>query len=680
MPRARFRALIAGGVLLLLVGAGLPQALPAFAEDAPAGDGPATMSADAADAPRLLLAPQQPLLRVTDDTADFVVELRNPTAEALPAGELSLWLGADPLSDPAQLTAPPRTAPVVRTQLVTRPLPATPAGGAQTVTLTVPVDALPLQFASEPGVYPVRAEFDTADTAAAAVELAAQSIVVWRSAGVDARLDLSLVIPLVLPSTVQGMPTPADLAAVTPRLAALLDAAEQWDATLAIDPRIIAGIRVAGDATPPAARALLDRLEESVLPSFTLQFADADPAAQAALGYSQLLRPAGFSFVSDSASYTRSDNAETNVGLLRPTTARLLEWPAGFAGAWPAEGQVDADTLRLLHTSGMSSLILDSENVTFTDPDAAAARVELDSFETLVSDHDLAAAAREALMGDSATARDAARARLVGALALAAGDDGAHLLLALDRGAIADSSTLDALFTTLDALPWVMPTAAAAQPLGTARLEPGTASDGRLAALQKIRASADRIVTLAPLLSRPWYLTEYQQLRLLDAFATRYAMPWADFPSVASAIEVRDRELLTGVRVTASENTQLVGSSSRLPVLVHNALPFEAAFTLTAAATSAASRVPEHTFTDQHVDAGGNTTVLVQINSRVSSGNSALYVTIADVGGTKVYSDAIVPLTLRSSYETTLLVILGALAALLFGFGLWRSIRRHRAE
>lgn len=64
--------------------------------------------------------------------------------------------------------------------------------------------------------------------------------------------------------------------------------------TIAVDPRIIAGTRALGSNAPGAATTLLDRLERSTSPMFLLQFADADPAVQAALGFETLLQPLGF--------------------------------------------------------------------------------------------------------------------------------------------------------------------------------------------------------------------------------------------------------------------------------------------------------------------------------------------------------------------------------------------------
>jgi hypothetical protein len=165
---------------------------------------------------------------------------------------------------------------------------------------------------------------------------------------------------------------------------------------------------------------------------------------------------------------------------------------------------------------------------------------------------------------------------------------------------------------------------------------------------------------------------------MLSALATRYAEPGADFPAVIDERRARDEELLQGVQVVTTANTQLVGVSSQVPVQLHNALPFDAIVSLRVAPLSAGIAVPERGFEGVTVPAEGNKTVLVPVNSRISSGESALLVRVGDAAGEQFTASATLQLTIRSSFETILLAVLGAAAALLFGFGIWRSVRRRR--
>ena len=585
--------------------------------------------------------------------------------------------------------------------------------------------------------------------------LTAKTALVLEGPEFPAQVSVTAVVPFVLPEQIKTMPTPEDLAAVAPRLEALLTAAESWRATLAVDPRLTTAIRAYGSTAPAPARELLARLEATPLPLFMLQFADADPAAQADLGFESLLQPIGLSHVTrlgdadadegtdladgtpadtdDSADAgnmgdagidaergidrtDRSDdpsqptdpeqdeaeaeesttggdaaasNADDNAGndattddpaadavsdAVTEELRRLLDWPTAEPGAWPAEGAANAATLDLLRRSGITSLVLSSENVA----EDTASRASIGGFDALISDARLGSHTRLALRGSSTAERLAGGSALAADLALAAETDSPGLVLAFDRGATADASAPAALLDELGALPWVVPTFAAEQPTGDGVLRGGGLSEQRDEMLRSAVQTSARIDELAPLLEHPEYLAEYQGMRLLETFATHYAAPGIDLAEVRSLIDGRDRELLEGVQVLTSESMQLVGTQSQVPVLLRNALPFDALVTLRAVPTSAAIQVPDRRFEDEQVVAGGNTTVLVPVNSRVSSGDSGLMVQVADAADDTVFASATLRLILRSSYESIMLVVLGSIAFLLLGIGVWRSVLRHR--
>lgn len=776
MSRAHRRPLLraaAGGLAALLLaglwgqGSALAQPLPT--QPLPTQEGDAEAGADATAA-ELVVAPQDAVLSPSAEVYGFAVLVRNPGEEELAGGTLRLWLDTERLGSREELAAlggetgagagaeAPETgtdtdagdaegtaAPPIL--LVEAEAQATQAEGEQSLTVTVPREAVPLL---DSGVYAVRAELvldEGADGDAGgetdgdagtgslggggAPILVATTAVVWRGPATGERVPLSVVVPFVLPEDVRTMPTRDDLGRAAPRLDALLTAAERWRATLAVDPRIIAGIRAYGTAAPAAARDFLARLEGSALPMFLLQFADADPAAEAALGFDELLQPTGLAYLTrlgtfdgaddggaddtgtedaDAANRGTGDNgAHDGEGAVdsedpaagtsgesdgespdgsdedpdpenpsAPGLDELLSWPTATAGAWPADGRANAETLELLRRAGATSLVLRSDNVV----GAGSPRATVNGFDALIADARLGSAARLALAGASAAERAGGAATLSAELALAAADateQSPGLVLGLDRAAVADAEEPAALLDTLEALGWLTPANAAELPRGSAALQDGAISEERQQLLEAALEASDRIDALAPLLERPGYLTQYQRIRLLEAFATRYAGDEVDLAAVEERNRERDEELLAGVQVVPSENTQLVGTESRVPVLVRNSLPFDARVTLRATPSSAAIRVPDRLFPDQAVDAESNATVLVPVLSRVSSGESGLFVEVADAEDDAVFFRAMLRLTIRSSYETIMLATLGALAALLLGFGVWRSVRRRRS-
>ncbi|WP_416444333.1 DUF6049 family protein [Leucobacter sp. HNU] len=442
-------------------------------------------------------------------------------------------------------------------------------------------------------------------------------------------------------------------------------------------------------AGPQSARELLARLEASTLPQFLLQFADADPAAQAALGSDRLLEPNGLGYytAASSAPTPGSEDASgqdqgtggttpTADPAAAPTLDELVAWPNGSARAWPADGQADASTLALLQHSGTESVVLDSSNVSLTGGPSA----RVDGLQALVADAQLGTAVRGGLAATTEAERNADSAEAAARLALLSTPDGAAgtTVLALDRRTVADDDHPEEVFELLDALSWVSPVRETAQAAGSATLSPKKPAQDRLDLLKDAIARESAVTDLAPLLARPESLGEYQRVRLLALLATSGASPEADFAKTAADYRARDAKLLNGVTAIRNDHTQLVGASTRVPVLLRNDLPFDAVVTVVASPASAAISVPTRTFSRVEIPAGSGRTTLVPVDSRISSGESGLIIDISPVGSDEVAFTGTLPLTIRSVVETVALSVLGGLAALLLGFGIWRSIRRRR--
>lgn len=325
----RIRSLItaaSSGVLslALALGGALPTVDTTDATDATAASEPAPL-------PTLVVAPGEPVL--TDPNGPLTIDalLRNPSDTELPAGELLLELSVAPVKSVDALESPDGLtySKLATSELGTTKAAGGPAGTADTADLTANVAAdttaegteptngdtpvppvvdpseqrasvevtaadLPFTNTTAPGTYVLRATY-TAEGADAPAATATTPLV-WRGSG-ERKIALSMIVPFVLPANVQTMPTRAQLGELTPGWDRLLTGAEAAKATLAIDPRIIAGIRSYGVNAPEAARDLLTRLEATTSPSFLLQFGDADVAAQAALGFTSLMSPSSLEFV-----------------------------------------------------------------------------------------------------------------------------------------------------------------------------------------------------------------------------------------------------------------------------------------------------------------------------------------------------------------------------------------------
>ncbi|NLB46859.1 MAG: hypothetical protein GX814_03790 [Microbacteriaceae bacterium] len=674
----------------------------------------------------LIAAPATPTLDLTADSFEFRAVLRNLEDEPLAPGSISLSItptdteqtaeqSEDDASDTREVIAEADTAELA-------------AGAELIIEFAVNRSDLPLALPREPGVYALNAQFDPIEATAVTTDntalIASTTHFVWGPIAAAQPIPYTLIVPLVLPETVLGIPTADELANVAPALLTLLTAAEEQFATIAVDPRILVGTRGLGENAPANARELVQRLEARASSVFLLQLADADVSVQAALGFEQLLEPLGFDYITQLGSFPvpetpdpadpehadatapgevngdeaggengdptvvgddpapadpgepvdpadPSEPSEPITGV--PTTAELMTLEGSRLAAWPAPGDTGAATLALLERSGITTVVLDASNVR----DATAPHATIGSFEAIISDDIAGTAVTQALTGSTVTERTAGLAALSAQLALGLRSAAPGMIIAFDRGATAQSADPTLVFQLLQTLSWAQPVAEQAQATGTAQLWAGESLEERRELLRAALTRSAEIDALAPLLETPDYLPQYQRVRVLEAFATRYASPHESFTAKDAEVRERDEQLLRGVQPVTTDSTQLVGTLTRVPVRLTNALPFQAKVSLRATATSATISVQEHRF-ETVVPTTGNTSVLVPVRSRVSSGEAGLLLEVRDVNGEHTYASARQPLTLRASVETIMLSVLGGATVLLIGFGVWRSIRRRR--
>lgn len=730
--RDRVRSAAATAVAILLVAGcwAAPPASAATPDETEAPDSAETAETAETDvAPEIVVAPAKPVFPAGDDEFQFSVLIRNPGDDPLPAGSVHLQLDSDRANSAADLDA---EFPETGTRVTSAEVGATEAAGEQSATVSVSRDDFPLDADSDAGVYRIQASFAPESPqngdeggAAAAIEPATSSVV-WRGPASSDPATVSLIVPLVLTGETGAMPTRAQLSNAASRLIELLDAAEAQRATLAIDPRITAGIRAYGDAAPEVAVELLDRLERTSLDTFMLQFGDADPAAQAALGLDSLLQPEDLSYIARHGSFAAPETTEapgstetpeategdagatgdeggavgadsqptpeapgsdgtdadaaatgaedaSEVPPGAPGLDELLSWDEPTPTAWPAPGQVDQRTVDLVRDAGITRLVVDSANVTRKE----GPRAKLDGMDAIVTDTLADEAIARSIREESSADRAAGLATTASLLAFAPDGEAPHLVIGLDRGAVGDTENAAAVVEELAAISWIDTVPVEEQPAGTASLRSGAALESRVDLLQAALGREEEINALAPLLTHPEYLAGYQRARILTLFATRNASAGSDFDGIAERFQARDRDLLEGVHVISSEHTQLLGASSRVPLQVHNSLPFDAEIAGTVTPASAAISAPERRIEPTLVPAEGNQTVLVPVTARISSGESALMIELTDRGGEQVYYSGGQPLTIRAAIERIALITVGSLAALLLGFGIWRSVRRH---
>lgn len=675
----------------------------------------------------LVVSPVTAVFTAKDEAAKFNVLLRNLGERTVAEGSIELSLGAR-LTGGSALAPQQGTAPD-RTVIATSTIGAISGESEESTTITVPLTDIPLFTPAEHGVYPLYAKFLSSDSPSAS-EVTAYSPIVWEGPHVaTSSVNLTQIVPILLPANVHSMPSRPQLDEISTRLDKLLDYATRTQSVLAIDPRIIASIRGYGLEAPQSAQTLLADLESSQLTSFTLQYADADPAAQAALGATELLQPAGLEFLTrfgawdaqqpdeeteldqppgdgaatpdenqgsaaadaegvaateepaddaaaeDEVSPDSKEPLHNEIGIA-PTLEELGSWPNGVAGSWPAPGDTSAKTLSLLRAAGLDLTVLRSDNVTVT----GGPRARLGSSNAIVTDSELDAGVSLALKGQSIAERELGTVQALARLTLASDSGVPGLVLGVDRGHIADSERPEELLELLAQPRWVRAAPLDAQEEGTAQLQAGAPEAERLEQLSAAAENEAFVLEARSLLVNPEYLDSYQRMRLMSLFATGYSAPDAAFHERARLFAKRDLELREGVRLVGTTHAQLVGGSSRIPIQVRNTLPFDAVIRLSVSPTSAALVVPERLFEDIALPEDSSERVLVPAKSRVSSGESGLLLSVSSADGSFTASTSRLAVSISTRVEVVAIAILASAAVLLFGFGILRSVRRRRGS
>lgn len=611
--------------------------------------------------PEIVVAPASAVSSPNAETLLFEVFISNPTAETIDAGSVTLWLSSTPITSRDQLNSSPDT--LASEFLGTVKTPKLAKGDQRRIALEVNQGDETLGLDRSSGVYLLAAKYLVKDEQA----LITSTPIIW--GGVTAPpIKLTYVVPFVLPTAIDTVPTAAELEEVSPRLLQLLNLAETRRATLAIDPRIITAVRTLGNRAPESATELLSRFERTSNPLFLLQFADADPAAQSALGFDELIQPTGFDYL---------NGDEVNTTALSETqqaqqVAELTSLPNAQRVAWPANGEMNSQTQSWLQAQGITSFILESNNVTASTP-----AVQIGDARALVSDSTLSRLAAEALSSTAIVKRHAAQSEIAALTALLASQQ-QSVVLALDRGAVANSNTPESILRTFDSFAWVQAAPETEQAVSAAALLEGSVSPQRIETLQMVTERSTQIDELAPLLVHPEYLPQYQRVRFMHALSATLDSTAINGAAAFADIAETDEKLLRGVRPVSTESVQLVGSSSEVPVTVRNWLPFETNASVQVTPVSAVILVTDRRYTVKIAETSTEK-LLVPVKSRVSRGQTAISVEVRNIEGTQVFATETIPITLRTAVETVLISTFGAAVAVLLLFGIWRSVRRTRS-
>jgi len=674
-------------VALLLVGLlGLGAGGAASAATAAATDGPPV-----APPITLSVAPDDGGVVSADVPLSVTVAAVNPSASTVGAGEVRISTSTTALATRADVTSwleatenPASATPVT---LATAELAGIAARGEGALALSID----PATFAGwAAGVYPLRAEYDSDQ----GTRWATSVLVVSPGPGTGA---LAVVVPITAPALTDGLLTADQLASLTAPggdLRDRLDAVAGTSATLAIDPAIVAAIRVLGTSAPTSARTWLDDLLALPNSRFALQFGDADLATQVAAGLDAPLAVstlAPYMTASDfpasptptPASTPTSTGTDAGGTSPLPTLTELTDiGPVSVAPVfWPATGTADSTVIATLG----AQVVDDTSSITLVasatvTPDPTPAWASVDGARVLVYDADastqLGAAAESTDPVPLAGALAAASA--YAALATAAAPD-APLLVTVDRFTATSTTALRATTALASGLSGRTATgltdltAGAPATVGVASLD---AAAEPAAALTTLLDDESNLAAFATILAAPRLLTSPERASILQLIGNAWRPQPGAWNDAVAAHRAQTATTLDAVGVVPPSDITLAASSAPLTLSVRNDLPWPVSLVLIA--TPNDPRLIVQNTTPVEAGAAQKTRVSVPVEARVGSGESMIRLQLRSPSMVAIGPSIPVHVAVRAEWESVGIIVMVALVGGMIIAGVVRTVLRLR--
>lgn len=526
-------------------------------------------------------------------------------------------------------------------------------------------------------------------------------------------VSISVIVPLVVPPSTTGLLSAEELVTITGENGSLtrqLDAILGTPATLAIDPMILASIRVLGTTAPEEARAWLARLEALSNESFLLSYGDGDLLTAVRTGTADVLTPSGFDFALDPASFgdsapdvdadpdadptadataapetptatdaptpaptdaptpTPTETADPDLPPPFPTTEKLLAWETALPSiAWPHGPGVGAADISALRGLGFETVLL-------SDVDTGAvshAHAEIGDGSALVID----SARSQALRVASTTLLDTDRAALIEAFtadlaAQATVAPGRAIVLALGRTWPNSPLSLREVLTSIaltDAARLVPLGDVLASPTSPASVSEGSRNLEREAVFAALTPLVDAERTFSNVVVDPAALLDPRRLQLLSL----YGIGWIDDPEWAEAVTAfreRSEEIVNSVRIERGSDVVLLARSAGLRVSISNALDLPVVVNVTIDPRSPILR--SEGSRGLTVDPNATGSVYLPVQS-IANGDARVLTSVSSLNGQPIDS-SVLNVSVRAEWETLGTLIFVLVLVLVFAAGVIR--------
>jgi murein biosynthesis integral membrane protein MurJ len=671
-------------------------------------------AAAAAGKTTISIAPADRGIVQRDADLELAITVTNDTDSDVPAGTADLDIfrsvsTRDVLSDWLSDTT---TTGYLGAPMDSVDIPAVPAHRSVTLgSVKVVSGNVALGGYSSFGARRIAAEYTAGDTTAVA-----RSAITWYP---DTDTDqtpvsVSVAMPITMPKNGAGVLDAGVLASATAvdgTLTQQLVAAEDHNVAVAVDPRIIASIRLLGANAPSSATAWLNRLESLRNETFALPYADADVTGLRQAGANGILSPISLDQEVDpddfpgattptptptdaivptadaSATTTPTDAPTTDAGTpdeqtptTLPTTQSLLDFPYSMDSiAWPVEGTVTAADLPALAKAGTKTTIVSSGNTSAGADTTIAASEQIGGQHVLVSDQSMSSLLRSAATASTQQEWATAMSELTATLATSARAATAEgpILMTLGRDWPTDSARLGQALDALESTPWVAPadlSTASSATAGSLTLTEGSNGDARTDQLERLVRGEQDLTAFASALDTPTDLTAPARLSLLALSSNAWR---ADPDALADAVDARVAnwaDTVSKVSIPDSSSLTLLGDRSSLPISIRNSSKYPVTVRLSVTPSNSALRVVRNDI-EVKVQAESSTRTTVPVQS-VANGKVNLTLSLTSPTGIKIAAPATVELNVQAQWETVITAAAAVALVAIFGFGIVRSIRK----
>ncbi|WP_157157676.1 DUF6049 family protein [Diaminobutyricimonas sp. LJ205] len=607
----------------------------------------------------------------TLNDASASVHLANTPADS--PNELAEWFQAEPDSDE---DAGRELARVDASGL-------SPRSSTQLV-VTVPAASIPIT-APTTEAYALAVRLNVAGETVAEE----RNAIVWHPEPVSPAVGVGIIVPLVIPQHPDAMIDAATLAAATGPVGLLsreLNAAIGSPAALAVDPMILASIRVLGSDAPPSALEWLSRLETAPNDKFTLGYADSDLTLPLQAGAGAPVGVESFDFALNPSRFQTPTPAPTTPGTpapvpeqTLPTTEQLMALPGSIGAiAWPGTDSVTTADLPPLAAAGYQTLLLSSGNLEGED---GRSHVTAGGADVLVVQQRMSAILDNAVQASSTLEWQQEMNRLSAVLASAATSGTTSVLGALDREVGGVAQRLTETLATLGTLPWVQGTA----------LSTMLATEATAATLVEMPQSAERVMMASSMLQAesadagfataaadPSLITAERRLDLLTALSLSWGATADDLKAPAGVFLETSEDLLGSVAVAEGGQILLLADRSNLQISVRNDLPQPVTVRLTTRAMTAGLAI-EDPVIDVTLEPESQRDVAVPVQS-VSNGDVPVRVSLTSPTGVTIGDPLLVPVNVQAGWETAGTIAVAVLLVLVFGIGITRNILKRRKQ